>query len=255
MHRLSTSERLKLLTLATSLAGILCMSLADLLPLSAFIFFAALHAAIGKWFYENEMISQKTALAMIVLIFVIEAPVVVSRGSSAVVLSLRDMILAIAVIRLVMRKTPREIYQIVGISFAQCLLATIFTISPLFLPGVSLMALLIPMTLYTLDAEAFSGPGQSGAKGSLHWLRITMGIILTACLLFYLLPRPTSSIIQHGFAHRKTIEYKEDVNLRKTAPDETGNDVMMRVVWSTGKAPSQFYLSGSRLEGITPDGF
>ena len=69
------------------------------------------------------------------------------RGSAAVVILVRDMILTLAFIRLVMKKTPREIYQIVGISFAQCLLATIFTISPLFLVGLLFMVILVPMTL------------------------------------------------------------------------------------------------------------
>ena len=67
MRRLSTSDMLKLLTLGTSLAGMLCMSLADLLPWGAFLLFAAVHAVIGKWFYDSELISQKTAIVIFLL--------------------------------------------------------------------------------------------------------------------------------------------------------------------------------------------
>ena len=255
MRRLSTSDMLKLLTLGTSLAGMLCMSLADLLPWGAFLLFAAVHAVIGKWFYDSELISQKTAIVIFLFVMFFEVLGVSYRGSAAVVILVRDMILTLAFIRLVMKKTPREIYQIVGISFAQCLLATIFTISPLFLVGLLFMVILVPMTLNALDANGYSSSEISHNQGLFHWIRITVGIILTSCLLFYVLPRPTSSIIQHSFIHRNTVNYTEDVDLKKIASDKTDNDIMMRIIWTSGKPPSHFYLSGSRLEGISPDGF
>ena len=111
---------LKLLALGTSLAGMLCMSLADLLPWSAFFLFVAVHAVIGKWFYDSQLISQKAAIVIFFTIMFFEVLGVSYHGSSAVVILVRDMILTLAFIRLVMKKTPREIYQIVAISFAQC---------------------------------------------------------------------------------------------------------------------------------------
>jgi hypothetical protein len=250
-----TSESIKLLTVCTSAAGLFCLSLSELLPWPVFIILALVHVIILRRYFDRELIGPWTALAIITGVFAFDIFQITLMGRSAVVPTVRDMILTLALIRLLMRKTPRESYQIVGISFAQCLLATIFTISPLFLVGLVLMVFLIPMTLYVLDAESFSFTRILKVKKPLHWIKVSIGIILTSCLLFYLLPRPASSIIKQGLSHRGRISFTEDVDLKesgRSVPDQT---IVLRVVWSSGKPLKMFYLSGARLEGISPDGF
>ena len=249
------SDNIKLLTVGTSAAGMLCLSLSELLPWPIFILLALVHVIILRRYFDRELIGPWTALAIITGVFAFDIFQITLMGRSAVVSTVRDMILTLALIRLLMRKTPREIYQIVGISFAQCLLATIFTISPLFLVGLVLMVFLIPMTLFALDAESFSFTRILRTEKPLHWVKVTIGIILTSCLLFYLLPRPASSIIKEGLSKRGRISFVEDVNLQesgRSGPDQT---VVLRVVWSSGKPLKMFYLSGARLEGISSDGF
>ena len=249
------SDNIKLLTVGTSAAGMLCLSLSELLPWPIFILLALVHVIILRRYFDRELIGPWTALAIITGVFAFDIFQITLMGRSAVVSTVRDMILTLALIRLLMRKTPREIYQIVGISFAQCLLATIFTISPLFLVGLVLMVFLIPMTLFALDAESFSFTRILRTEKPLHWVKVTIGIILTSCLLFYLLPRPASSIIKQGLSKRGRISFVEDVNLQesgRSGPDQT---VVLRVVWSSGKPLKMFYLSGARLEGISSDGF
>ena len=249
------SDNIKLLTVGTSAAGMLCLSLSELLPWPIFILLALVHVIILRRYFDRELIGPWASLAIITGVFAFDIFQITLMGRSAVVSTVRDMILTLALIRLFMRKTPREIYQIVGISFAQCLLATIFTISPLFLVGLVLMVFLIPMTLFALDAESFSFTRILRTEKPLHWVKVTIGIILTSCLLFYLLPRPASSIIKQGLSKRGRISFVEDVNLQesgRSGPDQT---VVLRVVWSSGKPLKMFYLSGARLEGISSDGF
>jgi len=231
------------------------MSLAGLLPWAVFLGLAGLHVLAGKRFYDNEILGPKSAFAVIIAVLCAEIAALSYRSGPLVVFMVRDMILVLALVRLFMKKTPREIYQIVGISFSQCLLSTIFTISPLFLIGVLLMIILVPMILYELDERDFDASARASGNTTAHWAVITGCIVLAASVLFYILPRPSSSLIKHGFVQRNRFALSEDVNLRKTSADNLGSEIMLRVVWVHGKAPSMFYLSGSRLEKIGPDGF
>ncbi len=231
------------------------MSLADLLPWIAFFLLAGAHVAVGLWAYDHEILGPKSAVAVILTVLCIELAASMYRGGPAVVLLVRDMIITLALVRLVMKKTSREIYQIVGISFSQCLLATIFTISPLFILGLLLMVVLIPMILFELDAHGFAASGTTGHTTRMHWALIAGAIILTAGILFYVLPRPASSIIRHSLVQRNRIAFSEDVNLKNSAFERLEQDIVMRIIWSYGNAPNQFYLSGARLEKVGPDGF
>jgi protein-glutamine gamma-glutamyltransferase len=250
-----TSEKIKLLAVGTSAAGMFCLSLSELLPWPVFIILAFMHVVILRRYFDRDLIGPWTALAIITGVFAFDIFQLTHLGRSAVVSTVRDMILTLAIIRLLMKKTPREIYQIVGISFAQCLLATIFTISPLFLVGLILMVFLIPMTLYALDAASFSFTRTIKIGKPVHWVKVSIGIVLASCLLFYLLPRPASSIIKQGMSHRGRISFTEDVDLKESGRSTQGQTVVLRVVWSSGKPLKEFYLSGARLEGISPDGF
>jgi protein-glutamine gamma-glutamyltransferase len=255
MPGLYTSENIKLLTVGTSAAGMFCLSLSDLLPWPAFIILALVHIIILRSYFDRELIGPWAALAVITGVLAFDIFQITLMGRSAVVSTVRDMILVLALIRLLMRKTPREVYQIVGISFAQCLLATIFTTSPLFLVGLLIMVFLIPMTLYVLDAESFSFTRTLKLEKPLHWIKVSMGIILASCLLFYLLPRPASSIIKQSLSQRGRISFTENVDLKESGRSGQDQTVVLRVVWSSGKPLKMFYLSGARLEGVSSDGF
>ncbi len=250
-----TSEKIKILTVGISVAGMFCLGLSELLPWPVFIILALVHVIILLRYFDHELIGPWSALAIIAGVFAFEIFQINNMGRSAVVSAVRDLILVLALIRLLMKKTPREIYQIVGISFAQCLLATIFTVSPLFLVGLALMIFLIPMTLFALDAESFSFSRALRIEKPLHWLKVSMGIILTSCLLFYLLPRPASSLIKQSLSQRGKISFAENVDLKDSGRSGQDRTVVLRVVWSSGKPLKQFYLSGARLEGISSDGF
>lgn len=232
-----------------------CMSLADLLPWSVFLVLTAVHLAIYLRYFDTEIVNQVPAFVLILAALGIEVLRITYMGRSAVVFAVRDMIIVIALVRLVMQKTSREIYQIVGIAFAECLLSTIFTVSPLFLIGLAMMVFLLPVTLFTLDERDFCSKRIDPDEGIVHWIAVSTGIILTASLLFYMLPRPASSIIRHGLAQRQRVGFTEEVDLKRPGPLVSDKTITMRIVWSSGYAPANFYLSGARLEEAAPDGF
>jgi hypothetical protein len=255
MHSSYTSERLSLLTFSTSLAGMLCLSLADLLPWSAFALLAAFHLIIWKWFQDRILSNYILATILTAGIFGIEAFRVFLVGREAILPALRDMILVLALTRLVMKKTAREIYQIVGIAFAECLFATILTTSPLFLIGVGCMVCLVPMTLSCLDAFTFSEEESIKEERTFHWVAIWSGIVLAACLIFYIIPRPSSMIVRHSLAYHDQKVFIDEIDLFQGHAVEKDDTIVMRIVWSSGKVPADFYLAGARLEGISPNGF
>jgi hypothetical protein len=250
-----TFDNLKLLTIGVSFSGMLCMSLAGMISPVFLIFLAAVHAGIYLFWFDRQIIGQVPAVLMLFILFGAEVYRVAAFGRSEVVLAVRDLIIMAALIRLFMKITMREIYQIAGIAFAECLLSTIFTTSPLFLLGIGMMTVLLPMLLYALDDRLFTLREEHEGKGIRHWLGVSAGIVLAACIIFYLLPRPASSIIQHGLTGKARMNFSEKVDLRNPLVNENDNTVVMRVIWSSGRKPAGFYLSGARLEGAGPDGF
>ncbi|MCU0575614.1 MAG: DUF3488 and transglutaminase-like domain-containing protein [Desulfobacterota bacterium] len=248
-------DRLKLLSVCTSAAGMLCLSLSNLLHWGIFLVLAALHLIVWLRYFDRELIGKLPALGILAAAVAFEAWRISQSGSDGVVPALRDFILMLALTRLFMRKTPREMYQIVGISFSQCMLATIFTVSPLFLVGLSLMVFLVPMTLHALDAHSFSPPSSRHGVPSQHWAAVFLGIILTASMLFYVLPRPASSLFQQTVARQNRFAFSEGVDLKSSGRASDNDAIVMRVLWTSGNPPESFYLSGARLEGIAPDGF
>jgi transglutaminase-like putative cysteine protease len=247
--------RLKLLTVSTSLAGMLCLALGGLLHWAAFIVLAAVHGVVLFHAFDSEIVGEWSARALMFLLICFEAWRVSQYRGEAVIPAVRDLIMALAVIRLVMHKTPRQIYQIVGIAFSQCMLATILTISPWFLGGLALMIILVPMTLSELDALTFASRTPRRFPGAVHWAVIFSGIVLSGAVLFYVLPRPASSIVRHPLATREQYSFREDVDLSKAPAAAGSSAIVMRVVWTSGRPPERFYLSGSRLDGLKPDGF
>ncbi len=247
--------RLKLLTVSTSLAGMLCLTLGGLLHWAAFIVLTAVHGLVLFHAFDREIVAEWSARSLMFLLICFEAWRVFQYRGEAVIPAVRDLILALALIRLVMRKTPRQIYQIVGIAFSQCMLATILTISPWFLGGLALMIILVPMTLSELDALTFPSRTPRRFPGAMHWAAIFSGIVLSGAVLFYVLPRPASSIVRHTLATREQYSFREDVDLSKATAAAGSSAIVMRVVWTSGKTPEQFYLSGARLDGLNPDGF
>lgn len=250
-----TPAELKLLSVCTSAAGMLCLSLSDLLPWGVFLGLAAVHAAVWYRWFDREILGTGTVLGLLGAVLAFESWQIVLLRGDAVVPALRDLIVALAMTRLLMRKTPREMYQIVGIAVAQCMLGTIFTISPLFLIGFCLMIFLVPVTLHALDAHSFSTRATPQHKGPVHWASVCAGIALTAGMLFYILPRPASSLIRHSLVQQNRFSFTEEVDLTSRGRTTPHSTIVMRILWSTGRPPAVLYLAGARLEGVSPDGF
>jgi len=231
------------------------MSLAGMMHPGFLLVLAVIHLAVYLFWFDRGIIGQVPAVLMIVVLLGIEMYRVAMFGRAEIVTAVRDLIIMAALIRLFTGITDREIYQIAGIAFAECLLSTIFTTSPLFLIGLGVMIVLLPMLLYTLDCRQFPIRENCVGKGVGHWVKVWAGIVLIACLIFYLLPRPASSIIQHGLARKNRIIFNDSVDLRNQSMNEGDDTIVMRIIWSSGKQPASFYLSGARLEEAGRDGF
>ena len=242
-----------LLTTCISLAGLLSLSLAGMLAWPVFALLAILHLAVYRWLFHKEIPGYLFGV-VIAAIFFIEGVRIYLQGRGAVLPALRDMIVILAVTRLVLKKTTREIYQIVGISIAECILATVFTISPIFLVGIMLDAFLIPIALYLLDGYEFQA-GIPRRPPLAHFVGVFLGIMAVSTALFFIIPRPSSTIVSLGIAERRRTGFSEEVDLAKAGALEQDRGIVMRIFWSQGKAPEIFYLSGARLEVLTRKGF
>lgn len=248
---MSSISKVSLLTVSVSCAGILSLSLAGLLPWPVFMLLLAVHIFICLRFTVEIPLSTQQSVLVSLLLVLFELYV---RGIDDSLFILRDLIIYFGMIRLILPKTGREIYQIAGISLSEFTLSTIFTQSPFFLLGLALMALLIPMILSHLDETHF-GAGSREDGGPLHWSRVWTGIIITSCVLFFIIPRPSSAILTHGFASRSRTGFSEEVDLSRKEAVSADSAVVMRIVWNQGQAPSIFYLAGSKLDGLTSEGF
>jgi len=251
----SSPYKLSLITTGISLAGMVCLVLADLLPWPAFTAILLLHLLVLKVFYTRISIAAPLVVVVCLLVVCLEFFRVHLQGREMLILALRDIIIFFAVIRLVLPKTTREIYQIIGIALAECILATIFTLSPLFLIGLTLMLCMVPMALYYLDGIGYGQDKDSPDHGSLHWPGVWCGIIIISIILFYIIPRPSSTIIKSSLFSQPRTGFSEEVDLSRTGSIEVDSSVVMRIVWETGKAPETFYLTGARLEKMSSNGF
>jgi hypothetical protein len=248
---MSSISELPLLTVGVSCTGILSLCLAGLLPLYVFVLLFAVHVFICMRFTAGIRLSTQQTVLLSLLLVLFE---LYMRGIDDSLFILRDLIVYFAVLRLILPKTGREIYQIVGIALSEVTLSTIFTQSPFFLLGLVVMALLIPMILSHLDETSF-GAGPREKIGPLHWPGVWAGIIITSTILFFIIPRPSSAIIKHGLASRPETGFSEDIDLSRREAVAANNTVVMRIVWSQGRAPRIFYLAGSRLESLSKLGF
>jgi hypothetical protein len=241
------------LTTSISLSGILSLSLAGMLPWPIFALIAVLHLIVYAYLFHKDIPSYLFGV-VITAIFCIEGVRIFLQGREVILPALRDMIVILAVTRLVLKKTIREIYQIVGISLAECILATVFTISPVFLIGIMINAFLIPLVLYLLDSLEFHEelPLLPPYR---HWAMVFLGIVGVSSLLFFMLPRPSSTLLNLGLAERHKTGFSEEVNLARAGALEQDRTIVMRIIWVYGKAPKQFYLAGARLEHLSRYGF
>lgn len=249
---LSISD-IPLLTTGISLAGILSLSLAGMLPWPVFVLLAVLHAVVWRWFFHADIPGYLFGV-VIAAVFLGEGIRIYLTGREAVLPALRDMIVILAVARFVLKKTMREIYQIVGISIAECILATVFTVSPVFLIGIMIEVLLIPIMLYLLDGYEFQA-GPTILPPPVHWIAVFLGILATGAVLFFLIPRPSSTILSLGLAERRRTGFNEEVNLAHPGALEQDRDIVMRILWVSGTPPERFYLAGARLEYLSIKGF
>lgn len=251
---MSSISSTALLTTGTSAAGILCLSLAGLLPWSVFGILMIVHALVLQRFSARLPVSTPLVVIMSVLFIAFEAFRVFGQGNDVVLFALRDLIVYFALLRLVLPKTSRELHQIAGIAITECTLATIVTESPLFLVGLLLMAALVPMQLFNLDESGFGENGEPRIE-PMHWAKVWIGIVAISCLLFFLIPRPSSTILRQGIIARPQTGFSEEIDLYRTDSISTDRSVVMRIIWNQGKAPGRFYLSGSRLGKLERDGF
>ncbi len=252
---MSSSFNLSLITTGISLSGMLCLVLADLLAPGAFIVIGLIHLLVCRFFYARIPVSAFPVILFSLGVVCLELVRVYLYGRETMLLALRDMIVFFALLRLVLPKTNREIYQIIGISLAECILATIFTESPMFLIGLVLMVCLIPMALYYLDGMEFGQKEELNVPGFLHWSGVWIGIIIVCSLLFYILPRPSSTIIKSSLFTRPRTGFSEEVNLNKSDSIARDDNIAMRILFAGARVPDTFYLSGARLEGISERGF
>jgi protein-glutamine gamma-glutamyltransferase len=249
-----STSRISILTVSVSAAGILSLALSGLLPLPALLIIMGIHIWTAFNFRWHLPLTTRQTLLLTAAVFLAQIIRILLEGSPVILLSLRDIIVYFAVLRLVLPKTGREIYQITAIGLTECILSTIFTLSPLFLIGLALMGGLIPMILSALDREEF-GDAAEGRTGFLHWIEVYSGIVIAACILFFLIPRPSSAILKYGLDTRAKRGFSEETNLARK--DDIGEDrqILMRIFWDRGDAPALFYLPGSRLDALTQGGF
>lgn len=251
---MSSISSTALLTVGTSAAGILCLSLSGLLPWTVSALLMAVHALVLIRFSARLPLGAPLAMIASVLVMSFEAFRIFEQGKDVMLFSLRDLIVFFAMLRLILPKTSRELYQIAGIAITECTLATIATESLLFPVGLLLMAALVPMLLSNLDESRFGEKARQQVE-PMHWAKVWAGIVAIACLLFILIPRPWSTILRQGIISRPQTGFSEEVDLYRTESISTDRSVVIRIIWDQGKAPGRFYLSGARLGKLRQDGF
>jgi protein-glutamine gamma-glutamyltransferase len=254
MQRAFTSD-IALLTTVISFCGVLSLTLAGMMPWSMFIGIAAIHVAAYLWLFEREILPSYFFGIFMAAVFLGECIRIFSSGSEGVLPALRDMILILAIGRLILKKTSREIYQILGISLAECILATVFTISPVFLIGLLIDAFLIPVVLYLLDSYEFEKKQPLSAPHYSHWILIFFSIVAVSIVMFFIIPRPSSTIISMNLIKKHRTGFSEEVNLSRQSSLEQDREVVMRLVWEKGNPGDKIYLSGARLEVLNKSGF
>lgn len=241
------------LTTGISVAGLLTLTLSGLLPWPVFGLIAGAHLVVARYLFHKDIPGYLFGF-VIGAVFLGEGLRVYLEGRTAVLSALRDMIVILAVARFTLKKTAREIYQIIGISIAECILATVFTVSPVFLIGIVLDAFLIPIALYLLDEQAFQEAAAS-PPSCRHWTAVFLGIMAVSAVLFFIIPRPSSTIVSLGLAERHRTGFSEDVNLAHPGALEQDRSIVMRILWVSGNPPERFYLAGARLEALGRRGF
>ncbi len=254
MQRAFISD-IPLLTTTVSFCGALSLTLAGMMPWPMLAVVAAIHVAAYLWLFERELLPSYFFGIFMAAVFLGECIRIFSTGSEGVLPALRDMILILAVGRLILKKTSREIYQILGISLAECILATVFTISPVFLIGLMIDAFLIPVVLYLLDGYEFEKKEPSSAPHYRHWILIFVSIIAVSIVMFFLIPRPSSTILSMNLIKKHQTGFSEEVNLSREGALEQDREVVMRLVWKKGRPEDKIYLSGARLEMLDKTGF
>jgi hypothetical protein len=232
-----------------------CLALAGLLSPPVFLCVLLVHLGVALFRFDTEIAGTFTALAAVAAVICLDGWRVFTAGSQALLSGVRDLVVVMAMARLLMRKSTREMLQIAALALSEAMFATILTRSPAFLVGLALMLLLLPMTLDALDGRDHPHPQRAGVRGTAHWAGVYAGIVLSSCILFYLLPRPASSMISHSLAREKRHVFSESVDLSAPVKGPNDHDVVMRVVWDSPRRPGAFYLAGSRLEAVTPEGF
>ncbi len=251
----SYTSRLAIFTIAISLTGVLSLSLAGVVTWPVFSVLAIVHLIAYRRFYSDDLLPRSLVNTATLIIFCLEVIRIWIGGKEMIIPALRDILVVLVILRLILRKDTRQVYQIIGISFASLLFATILTISLVFLVGLVLMVFIIPVALYYLDGLDFEGDQYSKGVSTFHWLVVGLGITALTCVLFYIIPRPCSTIMGFDLTHDRKTGFSEEINLKSASPVEKDTHIVMRIMWERGDPPKTFYLAGARLEDITAHGF
>jgi hypothetical protein len=102
-----------------------------------------------------------------------------------------------------------------------------------------ILAGLVPMILSGLDEEDF-GAAVRNHEGMAHWAKVCSGIIIISCLLFFVIPRPSSTLFRQSSIARQKTGYSEELNLDKGSSIYSDSSIVMRIIWTQAgpRAPS-----------------
>ncbi len=241
------------LSLLLSVIGALSLALSGVLPWPVFIAISLVHVLAMKMPYDKDIISARIVTMILLGLIFLEVVRVWTWGMGEVAIAIRDMIIALDIARLLLKKELREVYQILGISFSELVFATVFTLSLTFTISLVFMIFLIPLVLYLADAERFGFLDH--VPGPMHWLKVGTGVVLLTCIIFYVIPRPYDTILKFNSLHRHKKVFSEDINLGQGTDISLDNSIVMRIVWHDKPHPRAFLLSGAHLEKATITGF
>ncbi len=249
----STYRQVVGLAIILSMVGALCLSLAGVLPWPVFIAVLSVHILALRLPYDRDIISAKIVTIALLGFTLLEILRVWMGGRGDVAFAIRDMIVALDIARLLLKKELREIYQVLGISFSELVFATIFTLSLTFTISLVFMIFLIPMALYLVDGIRFGS--SEHVPGPRHWLKIGSSIIFLTCILFYIIPRPYDTILRSNTLHRHKTGFTENIDLGQDSRISVDDSIVMRIVWHGKYRPRTFLLAGAHLEKATSSGF
>jgi hypothetical protein len=242
----------KLISYAVALCGLFALTISGgvgILVAAAFIFVAVL-----AWFIEDTrwQLSERIGIVLVFLfipLFYLDWRYQLSGFAARETLaagSLARLILILAGIKLLQRKTDRDWIFLYLISFFEILLAAGLSISPLFILALALYLLFVVCAIVTFEIKKASGKvleKKSNQKNKINYLNLdkktifrlpvtATGLLIIVTLfavpLFFSLPRVGGA----GFGKSlsgATTGFSDSIRLGEIARVQQNNEVVMRV--------------------------